>query len=122
MHVPTRPDTAAQTAALLVNMRMPFRDGSIRVTLSGCGDTGLAGISQLADVPGRWTPDHGGVEIRIILDRAEPPTGRLRVVGDPGQAYHPGTEQGISFTGWLGLLKALYEVTAEPGDAPHPRP
>jgi hypothetical protein len=72
--------------------------------------------------PSAGTPDHGGVEIRIILDRAEPPAGRLRVVGDLGRAYHPGTEQEISFTGWLGLLKALYEVTAEPGDAPHPRP
>ena len=43
------------------------------------------------------------------------PAGRLRVVGDLGQADHPGTEQEISFTGWLGLLRALYEVTAEPG-------
>ena len=92
------------------------------MTLSGCGGAGLAGIGQLADVAGRWTPDHGGVEIRMILDRAEPPVGRLWVVGDPGQAHHPGTEQEISFTGWLGLLKALYEVTAEPGDAPYPRP
>jgi hypothetical protein len=70
--------------------------------------------------PAAGPPDHVGVEIRIILDRAEPPAGRLRVVGDLGQAHHPGTEQEISFTGWLGLLKALYEVTAEPGDAPHP--
>jgi hypothetical protein len=31
MHVPTRPDTAAQTAAVLVSMRMPFREGSNRV-------------------------------------------------------------------------------------------
>jgi hypothetical protein len=53
MHVPTRPDTAAQTAALLVNMRMPFRDGSIRVTFSGCDGTGLASIGQLADVADR---------------------------------------------------------------------
>jgi hypothetical protein len=92
------------------------------VTLSGCVGTGLAGIGQLADVPGRWTPDHGGVEIRIILDRAEPPAGRLRVVGDLGQAYHPGTEQEISFSGWLGLLRTLYEVTAEPGQGTGPGP
>ena len=72
--------------------------------------------------PGRWTPNHVGVEIRIILDRAEPPAGRLRVVGDLGQAHHPRTGQEISFTGWLGLLKALYEVTAGLGDAPRPRP
>ena len=62
------------------------------------------------------------MEIRIVLDRVEPPAGRLRVVGDLGQADHHGTEQEISFTGWLGLLRVLYEVTAEPGDAPHSRP
>ena len=52
------------------------------------------------------------MEIRIVLDRAEPPAGRLRVVGAPGQE--------IGFTGWLGLLRALYEVTAEPGEAARP--
>ena len=57
----------------------------------------------------------GEVEIRIVLDIAEPPAGRLRVVRDPGHAHHPGTEQEISFTGWLGLLRALYEATAERG-------
>jgi hypothetical protein len=31
MHVPTRPDTAAHIAAVLVNMRMPFREESIRM-------------------------------------------------------------------------------------------
>jgi hypothetical protein len=30
MHVPATPDTAAQAVALLVNIRMPLRDGSIR--------------------------------------------------------------------------------------------
>ena len=57
----------------------------------------------------------GEVEIRIVLDIIEPPTGRLWAVRDPGQAGHPGRKQGISFTGWLGLLRALYEVTAETG-------
>jgi hypothetical protein len=52
-------------------------------TLLGCGGTGLAGIGQLADVAGRWNPDRGGVGMRIVLDRAEPPAGRLRVVRDP---------------------------------------
>ena len=62
------------------------------------------------------------MEIRIILDRAEPPAGRLRVVGAPGQ--NPGRLAGqeIGFTGWLGLLRALYEVTAEPGEAAGPGP
>jgi hypothetical protein len=61
----------------------------------------------------------GRVEIRIVLDRAEPPAGRLRVV-DSGQAHEPRGGQEVGFSGWLGLLRALYEVTAEPGDASHP--
>jgi hypothetical protein len=58
----------------------------------------------------------GEVEIRIVLDIVEPPAGRLGVVGDPGQTHHPGSQQEISFSGWLGLLRALYELTAEPGE------
>jgi hypothetical protein len=54
------------------------------------------------------------VEIRIVLDIAEPPAGRLWVVLDPGQADRHDRAQEISFTGWLGLMRALYEVTAEP--------
>ena len=57
-----------------------------------------------------------------MLDRAEPPAGRLQVFVDPEQAHEPRVGQEISFTGWLGLLRALYEVTAEPGDAAHPGP
>jgi hypothetical protein len=62
------------------------------------------------------------VEIRIVLDRAEPPAGRLRVVPGPGQAPGPGAGQDIGFTGWLGLLRALYEVTAAPGQGTGPGP
>ena len=91
------------------------------MTLSGCGGVGLACISQLADVPGRQSRDGGRVEIRIVLDRTEPPAGRLRVV-DPEQAHEPHAGQEVGFSGWLGLLRALYEVTAEPGDGPHPGP
>jgi len=54
------------------------------------------------------------MEIRIVLDRAEPPAGRLRVV-DSGQAHGPHAGQEVGFTGWLGLLRALYEVTSQPG-------
>jgi hypothetical protein len=54
------------------------------------------------------------VEIRIVLDQAEPPAGRLRVVPGAGQAP-PVTAGEIRFTGWLGLLKALYEVTGTAG-------
>ena len=35
------------------------RNGAVIATLIGCAGTGLAGIGQLADVAGRWTPDHG---------------------------------------------------------------
>ena len=62
----------------------------------------------------------GEAEIRMVLDRAEPSAGRLRVVRDPGQTHHPCREQEISFTGWLGLLRALYDVTAKHG-SPHIR-
>ena len=59
------------------------------------------------------------MEIRITLDRAEPPAGRLRVV-DSGQAHEPPAGQEVGFSGWLGLLRALYEVTAEPGQGAGP--
>ena len=96
------------------------RNGAVVATLIGCVGTGLAGIGQLADVAGRRSRDDGGVEIRIVLDRAEPPAGRLRVVRAAGQAPAPRTDQEIGFTGWLGLLRALYEVTAEPGESARP--
>jgi len=34
----------------------------------------------------------------------------------------PAWGQEIGFTGWLGLLRALNEVTAEPGEAARPGP
>jgi hypothetical protein len=55
--------------------------------------------------------DH--MEIRIILDRVEPPAGRLHVVPDHGRASRKNEEAEIGFAGWLGLLRALYEVTEE---------
>lgn len=60
------------------------------------------------------------MELRIVLDRVEPPAGRLRVARAPGRAHQTRREQEISFTGWLGLLRALYEVTAAPGPGPSP--
>jgi len=60
--------------------------------------------------PERPVPTVGVVEIRIVLDRVEPPGGRLRVVSG-GPAQRPGGEEDIEFTGWLGLLRALYDVT-----------
>jgi hypothetical protein len=57
------------------------------------------------------------MEIRIVLDQAEPPAGLLRVVPAAGQDHRPGIAGEIRFTGWLGLLRALYQVTgtADPG-------
>lgn len=53
----------------------------------------------------------GRVEIRIVLDQVEPPGGRLRVVRGAEPTQGPLTDGEIRFTGWLGLLRALYEVT-----------
>jgi hypothetical protein len=96
--------------------------GGRRPDAHGVWRYGVAGIGQLADGPGRRGRDDGRVEIRIVLDRAEPPVGRLRVVRAPGQAPGPRAGQEISFTGWLGLLRALYEVTAESGEGARPGP
>jgi hypothetical protein len=62
--------------------------------------------------------DDGAMEIRIILDRVEPPAGRLRVVPGPGRPHRCGARAELRFTGWLGLLRALYEVTGAPGAPP----
>ena len=59
------------------------------------------------------TPNGSGsvdrVEICVILDRIDPPMGRLQVTSGAGHAQDEEPE--ISFTGWLGLLRALYLVT-----------
>jgi hypothetical protein len=60
----------------------------------------------------------GRVEIRVVLDRVEPPAGCLRVVPSAGHAHRPGDDDEIRFTGWLGLLRALYEVTGAPAYRP----
>jgi hypothetical protein len=78
-------------------------------------------ISQLADVAGRPVPHDGRMEIRIQLERADPPAGWLRMGTGVGQSPGgPGEE--IRFTGWLGLLRALYEVTGASGDHPEREP
>ena len=61
----------------------------------------------------------GLVEIRIQMDRVDPPPGRLSVVAGPGRG--PGrSAREIWFTGWLGLLRALPEATGAPGAGPGP--
>ncbi len=65
------------------------------------------------------------VEIRIIIERPDPPCGRLSVIATAEQGQHLPDPVAFCFTGWLGLLKALYEVTGaaggEPGPAAPPR-
>jgi hypothetical protein len=61
------------------------------------------------------------MEIRISLDRAEPPAGRLRVVPSPAPAPRPAEGGEVPFTGWLGLLRALYEAVGPPDDHPPAR-
>ena len=47
------------------------------------------------------------VEVRISLDALDPPAGRVRVV--------PGSDDAeLRFTGWLGLLRVLYQVMGAP--------
>jgi hypothetical protein len=59
------------------------------------------------------------MEIRISLDRVEPPAGCLRQVPSPGPTPRPVDGEEVPFTGWLGLLRALYQVVGPPdGQAP----
>jgi len=51
------------------------------------------------------------VEILLILDRIEPPAGWIRVMRGPAGAAERGEGQEVRFVGWLGLLRALYELT-----------
>ena len=51
----------------------------------------------------------GGVEIRVVLDRLDPPEGRLQVTSGAGREQDEMGE--VPFTGWLGLLRALYLAT-----------
>jgi len=60
--------------------------------------------------------DDGPVEILICLDAIAPPAGRLRVTSGPGSAPGRREDNEFPFTGWLGLLRALYEVTGSPAD------
>jgi hypothetical protein len=58
----------------------------------------------------------GTMEIRIWLDRADPPAGRLQVLPRSERPDGAHGEEGIGFAGWLGLLRALEEVVTSPGD------
>jgi len=88
------------------------------MTLSSMCSRRSAHIRQLADVAGRRAGDYGRVEILVSLDRVEPPAGWIRVVRGPAGAPERGEGHEVRFVGWLGMLRALYEVTGSPGTRP----
>ena len=59
--------------------------------------------------PAEVRDDAAKVEVRISCDQTNPPVGRLWCVSDP---VAPGNcaAQPIAFSGWLGLLRALYDA------------
>jgi len=58
------------------------------------------------------------VEILISLDTIDPPVGQLRVASPPGTAPERGEGKEFRFTGWLGLLRALYDAMGSPTGEP----
>jgi hypothetical protein len=58
------------------------------------------------------------VEIRISLDSIDPPAGRVGVLPGPGTGNGPLAGREFRFAGWLGLLRALYEVTGSLASGP----
>jgi hypothetical protein len=54
------------------------------------------------------------MEIRIVLDQVEPPSGRLQVLSSERRGPVPGATNGEEtlhgFTGWLGLIRSLEEA------------
>jgi hypothetical protein len=58
------------------------------------------------------------VEIVIWLDTVEPPAGSLRVLAGPDLSDRGAEAAGVGFAGWLGLLRALYEVIGSRGEGP----
>ena len=59
----------------------------------------------------------GLVEIRIQMDRVDPPAGRLSVLAGAGQGPVRPAEE-VWFAGWLGLLRALSEAIGSAGVGP----
>ena len=56
------------------------------------------------------------MEIRISFDTTDPPAGWLLAAPSPasGTGHGPPAGQEVRFCGWLGLLRALYELTGSP--------
>jgi hypothetical protein len=56
------------------------------------------------------------VEIVICLDTVEPPTGSVRPLVGPNVSDRDAEAEGVGFAGWLGLLRALYDVIGSRGE------
>ena len=70
-----------------------------------CPGPARTDIGQLADVAGGRRGHDERVDVRIALDALDPPAGTIRVSGDDAE---------LRFTGWLGLLRVLYQVMGAP--------
>ena len=75
-------------------------------------------ISQLADVAAGTRGSVGQVEILLSLNSVDPPVGQLRVTPGRGSAPGRAEDKEFPFTGWLGLLRALYEATGSTAGGP----
>ena len=51
------------------------------------------------------------MELRVTFEPGEPPCGHVALVVRPGKEVDP-----IPFIGWLGLLRVLSDLFAEPDD------
>jgi hypothetical protein len=58
------------------------------------------------------------VKIVIWLDAVEPLAGSVRLLAGPDLSDRGAEAAGVEFVGWLGLLRALYEVIGSRGERP----
>jgi hypothetical protein len=58
------------------------------------------------------------MEIRMVLDRIEPPHGTVRWASDADEPSHLQQDGEIRFTGWLGMLRALSDLFDAVRDRP----
>src|SRR5664279_1809711 len=61
------------------------------------------------------------MEILISLNSLEPPAGNVRLVPGHDLSYGSDQSKAFGFAGWLGLLRALYEVIGSGGETPNGR-
>ena len=59
------------------------------------------------------------MKITISVESLEPPTGRV-ACRSGGRQVLGGSDEGVEFAGWLGLLRILDDLIGEPGRLPDP--